>query len=125
MWLSGLRRLHVQCRLDFGHLQRCLLSRRCWRHSRHQTCLDLRVSIYEYTSQERIPVQNGRVYIELVNAPFLKAGGTAGEYRAGMDRAIAKGWLVRHESGTVRFTETGVATPNTKIFGRVMAVDVI
>ena len=56
------------------------------------------------------PVQNGRIYIELVNAPFLKAGGSPDEYRAGLDRAIAKGWLTRHESGTyVKFTEAGAA----------------
>jgi hypothetical protein len=31
-------------------------------------------------------------------------------FRAGIDRAIAKGWLTRHESGTyVKFTETGAA----------------
>jgi hypothetical protein len=52
------------------------------------------------------PVQNGRIYVELVNAPFLKAGGSADEYRGGIDRALAKGWLIRHESGTyVKFTE--------------------
>ena len=28
------------------------------------------------------PVQNGRIYIELVNAPFLKAGGSGDEFRA-------------------------------------------
>ena len=28
-------------------------------------------------------VQDGRIYIELVNGPFLKAGGTPNEYRAG------------------------------------------
>jgi hypothetical protein len=56
------------------------------------------------------PVQNGRIYIELVNAPLLKAGGSPDEYRAGLDRAIAKGWLTRHESGTyVKFTEAGAA----------------
>jgi hypothetical protein len=56
------------------------------------------------------PVQNGRIFVELVNAPFLKAGGSADEYWAGMDRAIAKGWLIRHESGTyVKFTEAGAA----------------
>ena len=56
------------------------------------------------------PVQDGRIYIELVNAPFLKAGGTHDEYRAGIDRALAKGWLMLHESGTyVKFTETGAA----------------
>jgi len=56
------------------------------------------------------PVQNGRIYIELVNAPFLKAGGSVGEYRAALYRALAKGWLIRHESGTyVKFTEAGAA----------------
>ena len=54
------------------------------------------------------PVENGRIYIELVNAPFLKAGGSPTEYRAGIDRAVARGWLTRHESGTyVKFTEAG------------------
>src|SRR5215831_5592817 len=40
------------------------------------------------------PVQDGRIYIELVNAPFLKAGGSPAEYRAGIDRALARGWLM-------------------------------
>ena len=32
----------------------------------------------------------------------------AAEYRAGIERAIAKGWLWRHESGTyVKFTDAG------------------
>jgi hypothetical protein len=54
-------------------------------------------------------VQDGRIYVELVNAPFLQAGSSPDEYRAGLDRAVAKGWLVRHESGTcVRFTEAGL-----------------
>ena len=38
--------------------------------------------------------------------PFLKAGGTPNEYRVGIERAIAKGWLSLHESGTyVKFTQ--------------------
>ena len=49
-----------------------------------------------------------RIAIELINLPFLRAGGSADEYRAGIERAIAKGWLWRHESGVyVRFTATG------------------
>jgi hypothetical protein len=47
-------------------------------------------------------VQDGRIHIELINAPFLEAGGTPAEYRAGLDRAITKGWLWRHESGAFR-----------------------
>src|SRR6266850_385584 len=53
-------------------------------------------------------VQEGRIYIELINSAFLKAGGTPNEYRAGIERAIAKGWLWLHESGTyVKFTQAG------------------
>jgi hypothetical protein len=34
--------------------------------------------------------------------------GSPAEYGAGIDRAIANGWLSMHESGTfVRFTQTG------------------
>ena len=55
-------------------------------------------------------VQDGRIYIELVNAPFLAVGGSGGDFRAGIKRAIALGWLWRHESGTyVRFTDDGAA----------------
>lgn len=54
------------------------------------------------------PAQEGRIYIELVNAAFLKAGGTPDQYRTGMERAIAKGWLYQHESGTyLKFTRAG------------------
>src|SRR6266478_780715 len=50
-------------------------------------------------------VQDGRIHIELVNGPFLKAGGTPAEYGAGIECAIAEGWLWRHESGVcVKFT---------------------
>jgi hypothetical protein len=54
------------------------------------------------------PVQDGRLYIELINAAFLTAGGSPDEYRAGIERAISKGWLWRHESGVyVKFTPAG------------------
>ena len=55
------------------------------------------------------PIQDGRIYIEKVNGPFLfENKGTPAEYKAGLDRAIEKGWLVLHESGTfVRFTRAG------------------
>ena len=53
-------------------------------------------------------VQDGRIFIEKINAAFLAAGGSVSEYRAGLDRAIAKGWLSKHESGTyVKFTQVG------------------
>jgi hypothetical protein len=54
-------------------------------------------------------VQDGRIHIEKINGPFLsKEGGSPAEYKAGLDLAIAKGWLWRHESGTfVRFTQAG------------------
>jgi hypothetical protein len=57
------------------------------------------------------PIQEGRIYIEKINGPFLfELKGTPAEYRAGLDLAIAKGWLILHESGTfVRMTEAGAA----------------
>ena len=45
-------------------------------------------------------VQNGRIYIERVNAPFLAVGGNGDDFRAGIERAIALGWLWLHESCT-------------------------
>lgn len=47
------------------------------------------------------PVQDGRIYIERINAPFLftlKAKGS--EFGAGIRYAVEKGWLELHESGT-------------------------
>ena len=54
-------------------------------------------------------VQDGRIHIEKINGPFLlREKGTPAEYRAGLDLAIKRGWLVMHESGTfVRFTQAG------------------
>ena len=55
-------------------------------------------------------VQDGRIFIERVNEPFLAAGGSGEQFRAGIERAIALGWIWRHESGTyVKFTDSGSA----------------
>jgi hypothetical protein len=55
-------------------------------------------------------MQDGRIYIERVNEPFLLAGGSGEQFRAGVERALALGWLLRHESGTyLKFTDTGAA----------------
>jgi hypothetical protein len=55
-------------------------------------------------------VQDGRIYIERVNEPFLAAGGSGDQFRAGIERALALGWIWRHESGTyVKFTDSGAA----------------
>ena len=58
-----------------------------------------------------VSVQDGRIYIEKINGPFLfELKGTPAEYKAGLDYAIAKGWLVLHESGTyLKITEAGAA----------------
>ena len=51
-------------------------------------------------------VQDGRIYIERINGPFLYEMGSPAEYKAALDWAIAKGWLWLHESGTyVKFTD--------------------
>jgi hypothetical protein len=54
-------------------------------------------------------VQDGRIHIEKINGPMLfELKATPAEYKAGLDRAIAEGWLELHESGTfVRFTQAG------------------
>ena len=46
-------------------------------------------------------VQEGRIHIEKINAPFLfRKRATPAEYSAGLKMAIERGWLVLHESGT-------------------------
>jgi hypothetical protein len=61
----------------------------------------------------RLRADPGRqgIYIEKINGPFPdELKGTPAQYKAGLDCAIAKGWLVLHESGTfVRFTDAGAA----------------
>jgi hypothetical protein len=54
-------------------------------------------------------IQDGRIHIEKINAPFLyEHKGSPTEYKAGLDLAVARGWLVLHESGTyVKFTQAG------------------
>jgi hypothetical protein len=55
------------------------------------------------------PIQDGRIYIEKLNGPFLFGDkGTPAEYHAGLELAIARGWLELHDSGTyVKFTPAG------------------
>jgi hypothetical protein len=54
-------------------------------------------------------VQDGRIFIEEINAPFLfDLRATPAEYSAGLKLAIERGWLQLHESGTyVKFTQAG------------------
>jgi hypothetical protein len=53
--------------------------------------------------------QDGRVHIEKLNGPMLyDLRATPAEYKVGLDRVIANGWLVLHGSGTfVRFPRRG------------------
>jgi len=55
------------------------------------------------------PYMDSRLLVERINGPFLyEHKGTPAEYSAGIKRAIEKGWLVMHESGTyLRFTQAG------------------
>jgi hypothetical protein len=55
------------------------------------------------------PVQEGRIFIELINWPFLsELKGTPAEYKAGLDLAITRGWLTLDRSGTyLKFTQAG------------------
>jgi hypothetical protein len=55
------------------------------------------------------PVQDGRIHIEKINSPFLfEHGGKPAEYSAGLNLAIERGLLWRHENKTyVKFTQAG------------------
>lgn len=55
------------------------------------------------------PAQDGRTFIELINAPMLyQHKATPAAYKAGLDLAVERGWLELYESGTfVRFTQSG------------------
>lgn len=54
-------------------------------------------------------VQDGRIYIEKINAPFLyEFKASPDEYLAALKLAIDRGWLWLHESGTyIKFTQAG------------------
>jgi len=54
-------------------------------------------------------VQDGRIYIEKINEPFLfDLRATPAEYSAGLKLAIDNGWLTLDRSGTfVKFTQAG------------------
>ena len=55
------------------------------------------------------PIQDGRIYIEKLNGPFLFGDkGTPAEYTAGLKLATERGWLRLHESGTFVTFPAGV-----------------
>jgi hypothetical protein len=46
-------------------------------------------------------VQDGRIFIELINGPFLpEHKATPAECKAGLDLAMARGWLTLDRSGS-------------------------
>ena len=65
-------------------------------------------------------MQDDRIYIKLINGPFretflFREKGTPAEYKAGLDLAIERGWLVLHESGTyVKFGQSGADVAEIK-----------
>lgn len=58
-------------------------------------------------------VQDGRIHIEKINAPFLyNLKATGPEFGAGIKHAVERGWLELHESGTyVRLKTSGEDEP--------------
>ena len=52
-------------------------------------------------AKEVEPIQDGRIYIERINGPFLfRDRGSPAEYRAGLDLLLERKILELHESGT-------------------------
>ena len=53
-------------------------------------------------------VHDGRIFIELINGPFLKEGGTPDQFRAALARAVTLGWPgVRRAASPGTVGETG------------------
>lgn len=46
------------------------------------------------------PVQDGRIHIAKINAPFLSPKGSGSELGVGIKCAVQQGWLELRESGT-------------------------
>jgi hypothetical protein len=65
------------------------------------------------------PVQEGRIYIEKINGPFLFGDkATPAEYSAGLKLAIERGWLELYESGTYERMKQGRrCSPNWRACG--------
>lgn len=48
------------------------------------------------------PIQDGRIYIERINGPFVFGDrSTPAEYGARLDYPVRQGWLEMHDSGTL------------------------
>jgi hypothetical protein len=86
--------------------------------ARRRTILDLDPNVPEDTlrAARRLveivstiePVHDGRIHVEKINGPFLfQDKASPAEYGAGMKRAIERGWLVMHESGTLCGSPSG------------------
>lgn len=55
-----------------------------------------------------VEAEEGRIYVEKVNLPFLREGGSPSEYRAGIDKLKSDGLIKMHDSGAFfRFTDKG------------------
>jgi hypothetical protein len=67
------------------------------------------------------PSPQGRIYVEEVNAVFLREGGSPDEYRAGIEQLKAEGLIDMHDSGTY-FTlhRQGCATVRVMLSARSM-----
>jgi hypothetical protein len=56
------------------------------------------------------PQPDGRVYVELINGPFLREGGRPDDYRAGIQHLKESGMIDMHRSGAFfHFTEKGAS----------------
>jgi hypothetical protein len=64
-------------------------------------------------------LQNGRIHVEKIQRAIpVWAEGTPAEYKAGLDRAIANGWLVLARERHLRAVHAGASGPLRKICAR-------
>jgi hypothetical protein len=65
------------------------------------------------------PVQDGRIYVEVINGPFLfQHKGTPAEHSADLSSASSAAGQVLHESGTfVKFTQAATSSRRRRTMG--------
>ena len=80
------------------------LSSLCQSGSRHSHAIDIASGIK--------PVPNGRIYIDLANAPFLKSGASGPEFGVGFNFAAERGWLELYESAPYVRTKGSQVLPS-------------
>ncbi|WP_458195840.1 transposase [Bradyrhizobium sp. UFLA05-153] len=93
-------------------------SRSRWQHEIRRVAALRRSRYRRAQDRERQAVEDGRIFAERVNEPFLTAGRSGEQFRTSIERAVALGWLWRHASGAcLKITEGAALFASSTISG--------